>query len=56
GSRRWKKERRRISKLQSKIARQREDWLHKVTSDIVSGNSLIGGEQLNVKGMTRKAK
>ena len=56
GSRRWKKERKRISKLQSKIARQREDWLHKVTSDIVSGNSLIGGEQLNVKGMTRKAK
>ncbi|WP_052307416.1 RNA-guided endonuclease InsQ/TnpB family protein [Coleofasciculus chthonoplastes] len=56
GSRRWKKERKQLSKVQSKIARQREDWLHKVTSDIVSGNSLIGGEQLNVKGMTRKAK
>ncbi|MEQ9621493.1 MAG: transposase, partial [Coleofasciculus chthonoplastes F1-TOW-03] len=56
GSRRWKKERKRISKLQGKIARQREDWLHKTTSEIVSGNSLIAGEQLNVKGMTRKAK
>ncbi|MEQ9552484.1 MAG: transposase [Coleofasciculus sp. G3-WIS-01] len=56
GSSRWKKERRRVSKLQSKVARQREDWLHKTTSDIVGGNSLIAGEQLNVKGMTSKAK
>ncbi|MEQ8381995.1 MAG: transposase, partial [Coleofasciculus sp. A1-SPW-01] len=55
GSRRWKKEQKRISELQGKISRQREDWLHKTTSEIVSGNSLIGGEQLNVKGMTRKA-
>ncbi|MEQ8385660.1 MAG: transposase, partial [Coleofasciculus sp. A1-SPW-01] len=56
GSRRWKKEQKRISELQGKISRQREDWLHKTTSEIVSGNSLIAGEQLNVKGMTRKAK
>jgi putative transposase len=55
-SRRWKKERNRVSKLQRKVTRQREDWLHKTTSNIVSGNSLIAGEQLNVKGMTAKAK
>jgi putative transposase len=30
--------------------------LHKQTSDIVSSNSLVAGEQLNVKGMTAKAK
>jgi putative transposase len=30
--------------------------LHKTTSNIVSGNSLIAGEQLNVKGMTASAK
>jgi putative transposase len=55
-SRRWKRERQQVSKLQRKIARQREDWLHKTTSNIVSGNSLVAGEKLNVKGMTAKAK
>jgi putative transposase len=55
-SRRWRKERQKISKLQRKVARQREDWLHQTTSNIVSGNSLVAGEQLNVKGMTRKGK
>ncbi|HAX90053.1 MAG TPA: transposase [Cyanobacteria bacterium UBA11370] len=55
-SRRWKKERLKVSKLQRKVTRQREDWLHKTTSNIVSGNSLIAGEQLNVKGMTASAK
>ncbi len=56
GSRRWKKGRARVSKLQRKVTRQREDWLHKITSKIVSSNSLIAGEQLNVKAMTSKAK
>jgi putative transposase len=55
-SRRWKKQRQAVSKLQRKVTRQREDWLHKTTSNIVSSNSLVGGEQLNVKGMTAKAK
>ena len=55
-SRRWKKNRQLVSKLQRKVTRQREDWQHKVTSNIVSGNSLIAGEQLSVKNMTRKAK
>ena len=55
-SRRWKRERQKVSQLQRKVARQREDWLHKTTSNIVSGNSLVAGEKLNVKGMTRKAK
>jgi putative transposase len=55
-SRRWKKQRKVVSKLQRKVTRQREDWLHQTTSSIVSRNSLVGGEQLNVKGMTAKAK
>lgn len=55
-SRRWKRERQKVSKLQRKVTRQREDWLHKTTSNIVSGNSLVAGEKLNVKGMTAKAK
>ena len=55
-SRRWKRERSTVSKLQRKVTRQREDWLHQTTSNIVSSNSLVGGEQLNVKGTTGKAK
>jgi len=55
-SRRWKRERNVISKLQRKVARARENWLHQTTSNIVSGNSLVAGEQLNVKGMTASAK
>jgi putative transposase len=55
-SRRWKKARSKASKLQRKVTRQREDWLHKTTSNIVSSNSLIAGEKLNVKGMTASAK
>jgi putative transposase len=30
--------------------------LHKTTSNIVSGNSLVAGEKLNVKGMTASSK
>ena len=55
-SRRWKKERNKVSQLQRKFTRQRQDWLHKTTSNIVSSNSLVAGEELNVKGMTAKAK
>ena len=55
-SRRWRKARQQVSKLQRKVARQRENWLHQTTSSIVSSSSLVAGEQLNVKGMTRKGK
>lgn len=55
-SNRWRKARRKVSKIQRKVANQRADWLHKLTSNIVSRNSLVAGEQLNVKGMTRKAR
>jgi putative transposase len=55
-SSRWRKGQRKVSQLKRKVANQREDWLHKLTSDIVSRNSLVAGEKLNVKGMTRKAK
>lgn len=56
GSRRWKKERKQISRLQRKVANQRQDWQHKVTSEIASHYDIGVTEQLNTKGMTRKAK
>ena len=56
GSRRWKVQNTKVSKIKRKVTRQREDWLHKLTSDIVRRHSLVAGEKLNVKRMTRKGK
>jgi putative transposase len=55
-SKRWKKTRKKISKLQSRVANQRNDWQHKVAAQIVSSNSLVATEKLNIKAMTRKPK
>jgi putative transposase len=45
-----------VAKLQRKVANQRQDWAHKVAAEIVSSNSLVATEKLNIRGMTRKAK
>ena len=55
-SRRWKKANKDVSKIQSKVARQRQDWQHKVAAEIVSCNSFVATEKLNLKNLTRKAK
>jgi putative transposase len=55
-SKRWKKATKQVSKLQRKVASQRQNWTHKVANQIVSGNSLVATEELNLKGLTRKAK
>ncbi|GET39695.1 putative transposase IS891/IS1136/IS1341 family protein [Microseira wollei NIES-4236] len=55
-SKRWKKATERVSKLQRKVACSRQDWTHKVAAQIVSSNSLVVTEELNLKGMTAKAK
>ncbi|HEY9608472.1 transposase [Allocoleopsis sp.] len=55
-SKRWKKASKKVSQIQRQVANQRQDWIHKVASVLVSGNSLIATEELNLKGMTRKAK
>jgi putative transposase len=55
-SRRWKKANKAVGKVQSKVARSRQDWQHKVAVEIVSCNSFIATEKLNLKGMTRKSK
>jgi putative transposase len=55
-SKRWKKASKKVSRIQRKVSNQRTDWIHKVVTQLVSGNSLIATEELNLKGMTRKAK
>jgi putative transposase len=55
-SRRFKKVQAKVSKLRRKVGRQRLDWMHKLSSETASRNSLIAGETLSVRNMTRKAK
>ncbi len=55
-SRRWKKANKAVSQVQSKVARRRQNWQHQVATQIVSSNSLVVTEKLNLKGMTRKAR
>jgi putative transposase len=55
-SKRWKKSSKKVAKLQRKVSNQRQDWAHKVAAQIVSRNSMVATEKLNIKGMTRKAK
>ena len=55
-SKRWIKATKRVSKLQRKVANQRQDWTHKVAAQMVSSNSMVATEELNLKGMTAKAK
>ena len=55
-SRRSRKSARAVGKIQSKVARQRQNWHHQVAVEIVRCNSLIATEKLNLKGMTKKSK
>jgi len=55
-SRRWKKHQKQISRVKRKVSNQRHDWSHQVASQIVSSNSMVATEKLNLTGMTRKVK
>ncbi|WP_208492169.1 RNA-guided endonuclease InsQ/TnpB family protein [aff. Roholtiella sp. LEGE 12411] len=55
-SRRFKKAQLKVSKLTRKVANQRQNWVHQVATEIVSSNSFVATEKLEVKNMTRKAK
>lgn len=55
-SRRYRKSAKAVAKIQSKVARQRHNWHHQIAVEIVSCNSLIATEKLNLKGMTKKSK
>jgi putative transposase len=55
-SRHWKKINQRESKLKAKVARQRRDWQHKVTSDLARRYDIGVTEKLNTKAMTPSAK
>ena len=55
-SRRWKKTQKLVSKLNRKVANQRQNFVHQETTRIISCNSTVVTEKLEVKNMSAKAK
>ena len=55
-SRRYKKAQAKVSMLIARVANQRQNWVHQVAVEIISSNSFIATEKLEVKNMTSKAK
>jgi putative transposase len=55
-SRRYKKAQSKVTKLVRKVGNQRQNWVHQVATEIVSGNSFVATETLVVKNMTSIAK
>jgi len=53
GSQNRKSARLKVAKVHSKIARCREDFLHKLSRKVVNENQVIAVENLNIKGMVR---
>ncbi|WP_051949291.1 RNA-guided endonuclease TnpB family protein [Methylosinus sp. PW1] len=55
GSNNWKKQKARVGKIQGKIARQRKDYLHKLSTDIAKSHGVVAMENLKVRNMTASA-
>lgn len=51
GSSHWQKTKEKLARIHYKIRCQREDTIHKMTTEITRKYALIGVEDLNVKGM-----
>jgi putative transposase len=49
-----RKARFRLSKIHSKVANTRKDWLHKTANDLLSRYSLIAFEDLNAQGIAER--
>lgn len=52
----WKKEIVKINKLHSKIARSRQDFLHKTTSELVKSHNFVTLEDLKIKNMSKSGR
>lgn len=55
-SRNYLKKQKTVSKIQERVANQRKDLLHKLSTKIISENQTIGIEDLNVSGMIKNTK
>jgi putative transposase len=52
----WKKQKQRITRLHTKIANMRKDYLHKLTTAISKNHAVVVIEDLQVKNMSASAK
>jgi putative transposase len=52
----YQKQKLKVAQLHEKIANQREDFLHKLSTEIVKNYDIISIEDLNVKGMVKNRK
>jgi putative transposase len=52
----WKKAKASISKLHSKIANARKDYLHKISNEITNNHGMIAIEDLKICNMSKSAK
>lgn len=52
----WKKQKARVAKIQSHIANQRKDFLHKRSTELSKNHAAIVVEDLKVRNMSRSAK
>lgn len=55
-SREWKFLKKCVSRMHSKIANQRKNFIHQKTAEIISKSAILAFEDLNTKNMTRSAK
>jgi putative transposase len=53
GSNRRKKQKQKVARLHEKVANQRRDFLHKLSTQLVRENQAVFAEDLNVKGLGR---
>lgn len=53
GSNRRKKQQQKVARLHEKVANQRRDFLHKLSTRLVRENQAVFAENLNVKGLGR---
>lgn len=53
GSSNWHKQRVKVARAHAKVRHQREDFTHKLTTNLVRRFDVIAAESLNVKGMVR---
>src|SRR5690625_39021 len=56
GSSNWHKQRIKVARLHEKIANARNDYLHKISTDIVKNHDVIGIEDLQVSNMLKNHK
>ena len=52
----YQKQRRKVARLHEKVMNQREDFLNKLSTDIIKNHDIICIEDLNIKGMLRNRK